>query len=496
MMDPKKLSELQGMSPADLLKAMRENKANKKTLKVQNDYEQFFADLWLEIFAEKNFDTQTDFFELGGTSLQAVLMLSKIKEKYNVEFDLVDLFKSTTIENQAKLIQEMLLNGPQERKEFNYQQDIELTNNINLDGIKESTNKVEQILLTGVTGFLGIHLLKELLKNPKLKVTCLVRAASANEGINRVLLCAKKYHIKFDTKEIDRISCFCGDLDKDQLGLSVKEYTSLTHDIDLIIHSAAMVNFVYPYETLRQANVLSVYELMKIASSIKIKPIHFISSIGIFNSLFTKKGIIINEDTPLPDEQPFSGYFQTKLVAEKMCREARKKGIPISVYRPSGISINTETQVSSDDDLTFVFLNICKKINAFPSIDSITDIVPVNYVAQSVVHLALNYPTAQNDYHLISGQKLHLNELSGHLKSAIPAIVPYDDFFKKALQFTQNTDDIHLKNIQPLLVSGAFSQFRADQISPIFQNKKTATLLNSIFKPNVKETFMLLVSKV
>ena len=330
-----------------------------------------------------------------------------------------------------------------------------------------------------------------------MRVVCLVRADTSSEGKERVLLCAQKYQIAFDSKEKNRISCLCGNLEKEQLGLSQKEYADLTTHIDLIIHSAAMVNFIYPYESLRKANVQSLYEIIKIAATVKIKPIHFISSIGVFNSLFAKNVEFIDEDTALTDDLPISGYFQTKWVCEQMCLKARAKGIPVSVYRPSGITINNQTKVTSDDDLTYVFLKLCKNIAAFPNIGAITDIVPVDYVAQSVVQLSRDYPSAQNNYNLTSGQLVNAEDLSSQLmENSIVEIITYDEFLKRVLVFIQNTEDAQLKKLVPLITSKDFSPLGPDKVSPVFQNKKTSQLLRTAINPDIKGSIRLLLSQV
>lgn len=496
MMDQNKLNALQTMDPAKLLKLIREKKANtQKTLVVHNDYEQFFANLWSEFFLEKSFDTQTNFFELGGTSLQGVMMLSRVKDQYQLELDLGDIFKATTIESQAKLLEEALKFGMTQQHKLDYQQDIDAVNKLDFNHATAFEGQIKRIFLTGVTGFLGIHLLNELLKKQNIEVVCLVRAASVSEGKDRVLDIAKKYHIKFKSNEINRISCLCGDLEKEQLGLSKQDHANLAKDVDLIIHSGAMVNFVYPYEALREANVRSLYELMTIATSTKIKPIHFISSIGVFNSLFASPINAIDEDTPLTEELPLSGYFQTKWVCERMCQEARAKGLPIAIYRPSGITMNSQTKVTSPDDLTYALLKLIKNIKAFPEKAAIVDIVPVNYVAQSIVKLMLDYPGVSSNYHLTSGdQTLGLKALYGQFNSASNIdMVPFDEFVKRSLEFTKTTDDTTLKNIAPLISSKQFNMLSMAETPPVFENIKTSDLLGPSIHSDIKQSFLLLV---
>ncbi|WP_187355113.1 non-ribosomal peptide synthetase [Paenibacillus tengchongensis] len=61
-------------------------------------------EIWKELLEIKNFGTATSFFDLGGQSLKAVLLLAKINKVFSVEVSLMDIFSNTTIKEQAHLI--------------------------------------------------------------------------------------------------------------------------------------------------------------------------------------------------------------------------------------------------------------------------------------------------------------------------------------------------------------------------------------------------------
>ncbi len=65
-------------------------------------------------------ETKTDisFFELGGNSLTAYIVLEDIQEKFNVEISTEELFEKSTIEDIAALVDEKL--KPQKRNNFSY----------------------------------------------------------------------------------------------------------------------------------------------------------------------------------------------------------------------------------------------------------------------------------------------------------------------------------------------------------------------------------------
>ncbi|WED42135.1 thioester reductase domain-containing protein [Legionella cardiaca] len=494
-MDNKKILELQKMTPAELLKAVRESKINQtKNIVTHDEYEHYISNLWREIFPDADMDVHTNFFSLGGTSLQAVLMLSKFKAKYDIEFDLVELFKATTIEAQAQLVKGRLTNNSQKTAEFDYQKDLQLVEQLVLNNPKPFTNDIHSILLTGASGFLGVHLLKECLVQTHAEIFCIIRSSSKDEAKARLMHCAKEKKINISTAEEKRIHCLCGDISRQKLGLSDDDYAYVTHSMDLIIHSAAVVNFVYPYENLRDANVLSLYELIKVASVGKIKPLHFVSTIGVFNSQFDKQ-VEIYENMGLPAEAPTNGYFQTKWVCEKMCEIGIQKGLPISVYRPSGITINTKSQVMSDDDLTFLFMKLSMKIGGFVNLNSIVDVVPVDFVARSIVDLCVNHPSESNKYHLVSGEELSPKDLINKLpKSQSIKLLSAEDYIKKAMQIIAETNDIHLKNLAPLFISNFLSKNMMANI-PVFKSTTTQKL-TKIEIPHIRNTLLLIIYKL
>ncbi|KTC82806.1 thioester reductase domain-containing protein [Legionella brunensis] len=495
-MDNKKILELQKMSPAELLKAIRESKINKtKNIVTQDEYEQYISSLWREIFPQADIDIHTDFFSLGGTSLQAVLMLSKFKAKYDIEFDLVELFKATTIELQAKLVRDRFANNRQKTVDFDYRKDLQLVEQLVLNNVKPFDHNIRSIFLTGASGFLGVHLLKECLEQTHAEIFCIIRGSSKDEAKKRLLECAREKKIDINTAEEKRIHCLCGDISRQKLGLSDDDYTYVTQSMDLIIHSAAVVNFVYPYENLRDANVLSLYELMKVASTNKIKPLHFVSTIGVFNSQFDGQ-LEINESMSLPEEAPTNGYFQTKWVCEKMCEIGIQKGLPISIYRPSGITIHTKSQVTSSDDLTFLFMKLSMKIGGFVNLNSIVDVVPVDFVARSIIDLSIKYPCDNNKYHLVSGETLSPRDLIEKLpKSKSIKLLTVEEYIENAMQVIADTDDIHLKNLAPLFISNFLSKNVMAKM-PVFKSMITQTKLTKTEIPHIRNTLLLIIYKL
>ena len=79
------------------------------------------------------------------------------------------------------------------------------------------------------------------------------------------------------------------------LGLDEDTWTRLADTVDLIVHPAAHVNHVLPYNQLFAANVVGTAELIRLAITTKLKRVHHISTLGV-NALADK---LVDEDSDI-----------------------------------------------------------------------------------------------------------------------------------------------------------------------------------------------------
>src|SRR5438128_2065439 len=87
-----------------------------------------------------------------------------------------------------------------------------------------------KILLTGATGVLGGHLLKELLQNTKSKIYCLVRAENLKIGQERLLTFLRAYDPELSLQEEfdKRAVPVLGDISEENMGITPKVYKDLS----------------------------------------------------------------------------------------------------------------------------------------------------------------------------------------------------------------------------------------------------------------------------
>lgn len=272
------------------------------------------------------------------------------------------------------------------------------------------------IFLTGATGFLGAFLLQELLQQTQADIYCLVRATDNDSAQIKVQNNLEYYGIWQDAFR-SRIIPILGDLSKFQLGLSTEYFQKIASQIDVIYHSAAWLNYVYPYEALKPSNVLGTQEIFRLASFGKIKPVHHISTIAVFESSFYF-GKTVNESDPLAHSSGMKlSYSQSKWVAEKLATIARSRGIPVSIYRPPFISGHSQTGAWYTDDVICRMIKGCIQIGSMASITDILDLSPVDYVSKSIVYLSRQREALGKSFHLNNPQPISWKELTDFIRS-------------------------------------------------------------------------------
>lgn len=315
----------------------------------------------------------------------------------------------------------------------------------------------ERVLLTGATGFLGSFVLSELLRHTRTDVYCLVRAAHAEEGARKLRNVLEAYGL-WDEQLSSRIVPVVGDLSEPLLGLGSECFEELAGKIDVVYHSGASVNWVYPYNALKPTNVLGTQEVLRLATRDRAKPLHFISTLGVF-PLVGGSGIeVVREDDTLThDGSLYNGYTQSKWVAEMLVETARARGLPVSVYRPSLITGDSRSGAWNQDDFTCKMIKTWAGLGTAPEIDTKMNMVPVDYVSRAIVSLSLRDESLGKRFHLANPLPVGLGDLASWIEAFGYPIkrIPYDKWRADLLSPTKGLRQDALYSMAPLLSMSA-----------------------------------------
>ncbi|XP_039290214.1 linear gramicidin synthase subunit D-like [Nilaparvata lugens] len=381
--------------------------------------EKLIASVWCNCLNLMTVDVSENFFDLGGHSLAATRVMSEINEKLNKHLDTSSIFLYPTVQSLAKFV--LGIGGSENIKlveeldsiHISYPSDLDSKLRAFWESLKLNKNKCNfgNILITGGTGFLGSHLIIELLNKTQCLIYCIVGKSPTCTAMERVIEAQKRFGLpKVDEKLMKRIIAIDGDVSLLNLGLSDDAYNSLAPEIDFIIHASAKVNLIFPFHSLYKDNVKATKNIIQFALHTKVKPIHYISS----NAVFANGQ---------------SGYDQTKWLAEQLVLRSAQSGLPCVVYRLG----STKRASCNPSDFTLYMIQGVIRTETVPDIKWKIEMTPIDFVQEMFVELFLDLNNSIGKiYHFVNEDQLPCEELwklmerrGYHLKS-----LPYNDWAK------------------------------------------------------------------
>ncbi len=246
------------------------------------------------------------------------------------------------------------------------------------------------MFLTGATGLLGAFLFAELMKQTRASVCCTVRAADDATALRRLVDHLRGYGL-WHEEYASRLRAVAGDVSLPRMGLTRERFDELArHEPGAIYHSAGRLNMVSSYAQLKPVNVNGTREVLRLACAEYTKPVHFVSSIGIFYTDLNAGGAMLREsDPPLFHSTLKGGYSKSKWVADRMVACAGERGLPVTIFRPVRIMGHSQTGVNHEmGDLLPILLRGCALMGKYPALDIKVTMVPVDYASQAIVALA------------------------------------------------------------------------------------------------------------
>ncbi|MFI6287496.1 amino acid adenylation domain-containing protein [Streptomyces sp. NPDC051018] len=346
--------------------------------------ERAVAAIWATVLdrSDVELDRTADFFAIGGHSLIAAHVLAAVRDRLGVTVPMRTLFTASTVAAFAAAIDD---GGPADlptvdrlRADAVPPPDIRLRTG-HPPGVPPAATP-RRILLTGATGFLGRHLLDQLLARTDARIHCLVRQGS----IDRLPV-------------TDRVIPVPGDLSAPGLGLSTEDHDTLT-TVDAIYHNAAVPHFATSYHALKPAHIDATAALLRLAGD-SGAPLHLISTLGVFLGDAYVGRVVTEADAPTDPSGLTSGYDLSKWVADAMAGAARGHGLSVSIHRIAAIVGDTATGAADPGSAFSRWLAGCVAVGAVPDTADVLDMVPVDTVAAAIVALSQAPDHLCRDHH-------------------------------------------------------------------------------------------------
>jgi amino acid adenylation domain-containing protein/thioester reductase-like protein len=370
--------------------------------------EKVVCDVFTEVL-KRDTGRTGDFFAHGGHSLVALRVLRQVNAALGSRLTMRHLFERPTPAGLAALLADTdLLVGSEDRP---LEDSRQAAPSVTTPGTLAGVPNPRRVLLTGATGFLGVHLLRELLDRTEAEVVCPVRAADLASGMLRLQESLANYRL--DDGGLDRVRVVPADLSLPGLGLRDGDLETMAEGLDLVVHNAARVSFAHTYDQLRAENVESTRILLALAARAGAA-FHLVSSTGAIGAHF-------GEDTVCDlGDVGTGGYEQSKWVAERLVENAGRAGLPVVVHRPGRMSGSTLSGIWAPHDAFWMFVRACVEASAVPSpgvVDFVDTLVPVDHVATALVALATSPATPSGAaYHHVGRTEVSFDEMAAQLR--------------------------------------------------------------------------------
>jgi len=380
------------------------------------EVEYAMATLWELVLDRKagSLGVDANFLDQGGHSLNAARLVAAINRAFDTSLTTVQLFQSgATVGKIAMAVttswsgdsdnesRDVLSNTSEwsvlgfedEKILLQVKEDSVLPQDVVVPGggsvicpLSESKN----ILLTGATGFLGVHVLAEILvRHPQALVTCMVR--SEDNPLSKVHNNMELYGLTSEKYDYTRIRTVKGDLSKPKLGMSPLEWDQTSSSVDAIIHCGAAVSLTASYQKLHSTNVNGTLSIIRLAcNSSRRIPLVYVSTNGIFpTDKGTEEIFMENDDIGcLPSRLGASdGYGLSKWVAERLVTQAHARGLPTITVRFGNIGWQSATGIGNVWDYQGMMLRGCGQMGVRPQCWKQLEMSPIDFCAGALVAL-------------------------------------------------------------------------------------------------------------
>lgn len=281
--------------------------------------------------------------------------------------------------------------------------------------------------VTGGTGLVGRAVVERLLDRG-MPVVLMLRAGAEER---RADLLEKLSGIARDRET--SLGVVRGDLSEADLGLS-PEGTAALSQVAHCFHIAALYDIEAPDDLLERTNVAGTKHLLSALQKANFRGrLHHVSSTAVagdYTGTFTES--MFQEGQKLPH-----AYHRSKYESERLVRES---GADYRVYRPSSVVGHSKTgEIDRIDGIYYGFGAIQKLAATLPAwirvpiprIHGRFNVVPVDYVADAMVQIALS-PNERRVFHLVDPKPQRLVRMMATLVKVAggPRLGPAIDFSK------------------------------------------------------------------
>ena len=405
----------------DVIPLNQNQKVNKRALPVPqltdtdrdyvaptNDNEKLFCDIFAAILNQDKIGATDNFFELGGTSLMVTRVIIEA-DKAGKHVAYGDIFTHPTPRLLAQFLSGDLLttdHGADEAEEaaFDYSGIDAILQRNNLETfLRGERQELGNVLLTGATGYLGIHVLRELIDSDAKTITCLVRGKDQHDAQRRLRnLLFYYFNRRFDELFGTRLFVVNGDVTGDIAKclndtINDQMVNDQMENINTVFNCAANVKHFSKTDDIEQVNIGGAERCVEFCLKTGARLVHIsTTSVG---EIWVERGDgkVVPE---LSERVLYFGqfldnrYMRSKFLAERVILEAvARHGLNAKIMRVGNLaarSYDGEFQANFQSNSYMGRLKVFSTLGCCPidEYDSQAEFSPVNETAKAVVLLA------------------------------------------------------------------------------------------------------------
>lgn len=461
----------------------------------RDNTESNLALVWSEVLERGQVGIDDDFFSLGGDSLAILEVLSGVLGNDWI-LNAQDFYEYPTIRKLAAVITR------RSEKKSETVQEEPAGYPLSVQEISDSSESCRSscrggILLTGSTGFLGIHILKELINDYPGKIFCLIRGKEPKARISRLY---KQYFEEVDDLLSDKVTILKGDVGEKRFGLGEEEFRKVAQEVSSVIHSAALVKHYGVYADFEKVNVIGTGHIIDFCKDFA-KQLYYISTISVSGNYMVQgnqKNSFSEKDLYIGQDYKNNVYVRSKFEAECSVLKAKAEGLQATILRVgilTGRYSDGIFQHNIEENAFYRKLKSIFEIGVLPesALEELIELTPVDCCAKAILRILLQNEKKQTIYHLFNHKMIRIRDFLAPLLSVGIRVggTSSDDFLAviNNLSKTHTGKEIISGIITDLVVQGGLS-FSSD--TNIDSARTISSLEESGFSwPDLSEEYVL-----
>lgn len=461
--------------------------ASTKYVEPRNEIDEILVREWAAVLKTDPIGIDDNFFELGGDSLKIVRILVSLIP-YNWDLTARDFYRYQTV----RALSDKIRGEAGEVKWESAVKEIAIVpfkhdpNNISVGSRRV---KPGNVLLTGATGYLGAHLLRELLHMTDAEVYCLVRGSSQTDADLRMAGTIDFYFPEEKTAEWwERVHVIPGDITLPNWGLDEAQMAELESALNTVFHCAANVKHYGGYKEFEEVNVNGTRSIVEFCLK-NNKRLHHMSTTSVSGYYLVRQNIenqmFTENDFYIGQRYYENVYVRSKFEAENLILQFMAEGLNATIHRIgvlSGRYTDGKFQPNIYDNALYNRLRSILQMGFVQEDYSNLDLEfsPVDYCSRAIVMLSLIEESNQHVFHILNHNTMRLSDF---IIAAYKCGYPIEIMARE--DYEERIKRIHADPFQQELLTGIIndvnmSRSKGGQSFPIIESRITVEYLRQL----------------